>query len=84
MPASNLFFRVGFVVAERILYIPRYVFTGWTTLIIAVVVSFMVALLSKIKVMKIEKESLLVVHYFFANDGISHVQHWKYRESRTN
>ena len=25
LPASNLFFRVGFVVAERILYLPRYV-----------------------------------------------------------
>ena len=24
LPASNLFLRVGFVVAERILYIPRY------------------------------------------------------------
>jgi len=24
LPASNIFFRVGFVVAERILYIPRY------------------------------------------------------------
>ena len=25
LPASNLFFRVGFVIAERILYIPRLV-----------------------------------------------------------
>ena len=25
LPASNLFFRVGFVVAERILYVPRFV-----------------------------------------------------------
>jgi hypothetical protein len=24
LPASNIFFRVGFVLAERILYIPRY------------------------------------------------------------
>jgi hypothetical protein len=24
LPASNLFFKVGFVVAERVLYIPRY------------------------------------------------------------
>ena len=24
LPATNLFYRVGFVIAERILYIPRY------------------------------------------------------------
>ena len=28
LPASNLFLRVGFVVAERILYIPRYTIVG--------------------------------------------------------
>ena len=31
LPASNLFFRVGFVLAERILYIPRLVSVGQMT-----------------------------------------------------
>ena len=28
LPASNLFFYVGFVIAERVLYIPRYAAPG--------------------------------------------------------